>query len=199
MFLDNRLKLPTFKLKSMRIKQSKDYVVNSWSGGTTTELFIFPSTANYKEFNFEFRLSTATVNDDYSLFTSLPSVSRKLLLLEGSFDLLHNDEKKSTLQPGNVDSFEGDWKTESFGRGIDFNLMMRNGTKGNLELISLQKGDSLKLVNNEDFTFYFIYKGYGTTNTDKYQSGDLFNITNEVMSLSVESETKVVKVSIQLN
>lgn len=183
----------------MRIRQANDYVVNNWSGGTTTELYIFPTTANYKDFNFDFRLSTATVNDDYSLFSSLPSVSRKLLLLEGSFDLIHNDHKKSSLRPGDVESFEGDWKTESFGTGIDFNLMMRNGTTGSLELITLQKGDSLILINDADSTFYYVYDGFGHTNNEKYQPGDLLGITNDEITLLVESETRVVKVGIKLN
>ena len=47
---------------------------STWSGGTTTEFFIFPTEASYKKKNFDFRLSTATVEVEESEFTSLPNI-----------------------------------------------------------------------------------------------------------------------------
>lgn len=194
----NRLKLATFKQKSMRIKQSKEYAINNWSGGTTTELYIFPEKSNYKALDFDFRLSTATVKDNYSLFTSLPTVSRKLLLLEGSFELKHENHHNALLSSGDVDTFEGDWKTESFGTGIDFNLMLRNLSEGELELIRLKANEKILLSNKVDMSYFYVYKGKGTVESDSYAEGDLFEITNKPIELLSATETWVVKASIKL-
>ena len=60
-----------------------NFKTSGWSGGTTTELFIFPPTADYQQRNFQFRLSTATVEADRSDFTLLNGISRKLMVLSG--------------------------------------------------------------------------------------------------------------------
>ena len=49
-----------------------DYVVSQWSGGTTTQLAIAPSGAQYGDRAFLWRLSSATVDLEESDFTPLP-------------------------------------------------------------------------------------------------------------------------------
>jgi len=95
----------------------------SWSGGTTTELFIFPLTSDYHKRNFQFRLSTATVEKDKSDFTRLIGISRKLMVLDGKITLNHKDHYSRQINKFDVDEFEGDWKTSSIGKCTDFNLM----------------------------------------------------------------------------
>lgn len=60
--------------------KASDLITNNWSGGTTTQLAIYPKDAEYKKRNFLFRISTATVETKESEFTKLPGVSRKLIL-----------------------------------------------------------------------------------------------------------------------
>jgi len=43
------------------ILHSANFKTSNWSGGTTTQLFIYPPTAEYLQRNFIFRLSTASV------------------------------------------------------------------------------------------------------------------------------------------
>jgi len=50
--------------------------VLKWSGGTTTQLAIFPKDAVYDERNFKWRLSTASVEVSESVFTKLPNIKR---------------------------------------------------------------------------------------------------------------------------
>lgn len=67
----------------------KQHTTTKWSGGETTELFIYPENANYKAGNYQFRLSTATVEIEASTFTPLPGVDRTLIVLEGEMQLDH--------------------------------------------------------------------------------------------------------------
>jgi environmental stress-induced protein Ves len=77
--------LPVFYIQIMTIEHYKnsDLIINNWSGGITTQLAIYPKDANYKKQNFQFRISTATVEIEESVFTKLPGVSRKLMILNG--------------------------------------------------------------------------------------------------------------------
>ena len=63
-----------------------------WSGGTTTELFIYPEGATYEDRNFKFRLSIATVESETSEFTPLAGVKRTLMLLHGELTLKHEGQ-----------------------------------------------------------------------------------------------------------
>lgn len=101
------------------------FKTTKWSGGTTTEFFIYPKGADYAERNFEVRISSATVDDESSIFTSLPGVFRSLMILEGIMELDINGTK-TKLSPYEHIEFSGDDKTISFGKAKDFNLMTRS-------------------------------------------------------------------------
>lgn len=62
----------------MILKKAEDFVTSKWSGGSTTELYIYPPQAVYREGNFKCRISSATVEVEKSDFTSLPGVKRYL-------------------------------------------------------------------------------------------------------------------------
>lgn len=110
----------------------RDHKTTAWSGGTTTELAIYPKAANYKQGNYLGRLSTATVDVEASLFSPLPGISRALLLLEGRMTLGHEGHYERELKPFDQDRFDGGWTTHSQGRGRDFNLMCALGAEGEL-------------------------------------------------------------------
>jgi environmental stress-induced protein Ves len=110
----------------IHIIRKSELQTNLWAGGTTTELFIFPRPATYKKMDFDFRISTATIEVDKSIFTSLKGVQRTLMVLEGTLELLHKNHYAITLEPFQKDSFRGDWETISRGRAVDFNLMVRD-------------------------------------------------------------------------
>lgn len=110
---------------------------NLWSGGTTTQLAIYPEIAIYSERNFIWRLSSARVEAEESVFTSLPGINRIIMILEGEMILEHEGHHKRLLKRFDQDSFSGDWTTKSYGKVVDFNLMMRKGCDGGLEAIHL--------------------------------------------------------------
>ena len=50
----------------------KDYAVSRWSGGTTTQIALFPPESSYAGRDFLWRVSSAVVEDGESAFTPLP-------------------------------------------------------------------------------------------------------------------------------
>lgn len=56
-----------------------------WSGGSTTQMMIFPAGSSYRNRDFRFRISSAVVEDAVSVFTKLDGVERFLTVLEEDF------------------------------------------------------------------------------------------------------------------
>ena len=110
----------------------KTYKTTDWSGGKTTEMYIYPKDCSYNERNFDFRISTAKVESETSQFTSLPNVHRKLMVLDGSIIINHEGQHSKKLAKFDLDTFEGNWKTSAIGTCTDFNLMSTNNNEGNI-------------------------------------------------------------------
>lgn len=143
---------------SFQIIDGKNFQTQRWSGGTTTELFIFPEKSSYALRNFDFRLSMATVEVEESDFTPLPNIFRKTLILEGEITLAHNNEDPIKYGKHSVASYEGEWETKSTGKCADFNLMTRGKAYGSMEGKLLEAGEQW-IVPNSARTFLFIHKG----------------------------------------
>ncbi len=122
-----------------RIIKPEEFVTGAWSGGTTTQLAIYPPGASYADRNFIFRLSSATVDTEQPEFTHLPDYDRWLMIFEGSARLVHDSEKEVTLNPYECDAFDGGISTVSFGRVTDYNLMLRKGGTGSMKAIGLDE------------------------------------------------------------
>ena len=105
----------------------KDYAVSRWSGGTTTQIALFPPESSYAGRDFLWRVSSAVVEDGESAFTPLPDYDRHLMLLEGSLLLRHDGGEPLPLDPYQPHAFDGGAETVSAGRCRDFNLMLRKG------------------------------------------------------------------------
>lgn len=101
--------------------------VSRWSGGTTTQLAIYPAQAVYAERDFIWRLSSAVVELPESDFTLLPDYDRILMILDGELELSHDGGEMYTLHALEQTSFDGASHTFSRGQVTDFNLMMRKG------------------------------------------------------------------------
>ncbi len=104
------------------IKQSrKNYVTTNWSGGSTSQVLIYPETASVTAHDFDYRISSAVVSID-SDFTKYSGYTRYITTLDNSIVL--NDE--IVLQPLKVHKFSGDDNTYSKGSCTDFNLICKN-------------------------------------------------------------------------
>jgi environmental stress-induced protein Ves len=187
--------------------KSSELITNKWSGGTTTQLAIYPKEATYQERNFLFRISTATVESEESMFTKLPGVSRKIMILDGEIKIEHQNHYSKILKKFEQDSFEGDWDTKSFGKAIDFNLMTTGNTQGIIEAFSLNNSIELSLDSRVDFYIFYIYSGNVNFSIDNKKTfvnqGDLIQIYSENkannLKLSTIKACEIILAKIRLN
>jgi len=151
------------------IIKAKNFNTSNWSGGTSTQLYIYPKTADYKNRTFDFRLSTARVDLEESEFTPLPGVSRKIMILDGQIVISHKDHYNKELKRLDIDDFEGDWQTSSIGICTDFNLMTTGKTKGNLSACVLIENQELDYLIEKEFSdlFIYLYSGKISFNIDR--------------------------------
>lgn len=104
----------------------------SWAGGETSEITITPPDSSYVARNFDYRISSATIERP-GPFTQLPGFNRILCLLEGSgleLEITENDDTRSiqlneSLTPV---SFSGEGRVIAklhHGTICDFNIIYR--------------------------------------------------------------------------
>ena len=112
----------------------KDYKVGLWSGGSTTELFIWPEGADYAKREFTLRVSSARVDLEESDFTPLTGVTRYITPLSGGFTLTHPGCEPVVMGPLAVPyRFSGEIATHCVGKATDFYLMLK-GAEGEMGL-----------------------------------------------------------------
>lgn len=104
-----------------------------WSGGITTQLAIWPAGADYASRNFLWRISSAVVEEERSVFTYLPGVRRCLMTINGELVLTHGEDRNIMMRPlRDIYKFDGGEETTSVGRCVDFNLMLKGGCSGDI-------------------------------------------------------------------
>lgn len=143
-------------------RRKEDLITATWKGGTTTQLFIYPAGTEYQQFNFDFRMSYATVEIPESTFTFMPGVTRHLMILRGELEIDHTDRYKKHLKKFDQDVFDGEWPTTAKGMVMDFNLMTRNGAQGEIHAKIIITGNTERMDVTPDFDFTGIYLLDGT-------------------------------------
>ncbi len=132
-------------MSSIKIIKKSELVTSTWSGGTTTQLSIFPENADYASRKFVWRLSSAVVAIEKSDFTPLTGFNRAILSFNNKLSLNHEGHHKIELNPYEVDYFNGSWKTSSYGQVTDFNLMTKEGCFSELIHIKLRESQDIFL------------------------------------------------------
>jgi environmental stress-induced protein Ves len=100
----------------------------SWKngGGSTTEIAVFPTEADFDEF--DWRISLATIAAD-GPFSAFPGIERTLVLVEGHGMTLDIDGEPTMLSKAEpVAAFDGESRVEAKlnrGPSTDFNIMTR--------------------------------------------------------------------------
>ena len=143
------------------LQNTENYQTTKWSGGNTTQLFIYPENASYAQGNFALRISTAIIVSFESDFTVLPDTKRKLVLLKGALLINHPGRYSSLLLPLDIETFEGDWNTRSKGTGQDFNVMCKGNIESTVYTIELEP--DLPFItnfnNNSSALFLYLFEG----------------------------------------
>jgi environmental stress-induced protein Ves len=94
-----------------------------WSGGLTYEYMIYPKTANYADRDFTFRISSATIEQEPSVFTQFKGYHRYLVMLDNGLDIEINQEKK-LYEQFEIMEFNSNDAVTSYTKGMDFNWMV---------------------------------------------------------------------------
>lgn len=134
----------------------EDYHVTDWSGGKTKEICMRPSTSKFQLIDFDYRVSSATVEQEQTNFTSMPGYYRIILPLENSLTLEHSSQRV-TLVPYQQHFFDGGEVTKSYGKCVDFNLIYRKKFHG--EIIPIRHQQTFELEPNTDAVCYFLNNG----------------------------------------
>ncbi|CAH1232266.1 hypothetical protein PAECIP111891_06979 [Paenibacillus allorhizoplanae] len=206
---------------SYSIKVIKKHMQNTsaWSGGTTTQLAIYPEHTDYNKRDFIWRISTASIQDEQSQFTCLPEFWRKLMIIEGEVILEYEGSHRVGLKPYEQESFSGGWVTRSMGKVIDFNLITAAGCRGELEALFIKEGTSHEIASRKDDEFSQVTEAFYCTegrvkfriNEDQslwLEKGDfcliswrasLDNVNIRLSHFHNESAAYVIRASIVLN
>lgn len=125
----------------IKIISKSDFIVNNWSGGKTTELFIYPKGASLSKRDFICRISSATFSSTSSVFSDFSTYSRYLLALNGSLSVSHDNIYDRDLSAYEVEYFSGSWSTSSTNTldCRDFNFIVKDGYESNLKILDKDK------------------------------------------------------------
>ncbi len=194
-----------------KLYKEEDFSVSKWTGGTTRQLAIFPADGNYLERRFIWRLSTATCEQEESTFSKLPDFDRVLMVLSGSVVLAHQDVRVARLSELEQDRFDGAYRTKSFGKITDYNLMVAKGNKGFLDALSLTP-ESCHLTFDEDCAYdrktaaFFCREGFAAVSigeeTVMMSPGQQLVINgtaDEIFDISVMGEGHLIRAQIFYN
>ena len=162
----------------MRIQREADYKISLWDGGYTKELFLYPENGSYQERNFQIRISTAKIEKEVSKFTLLPGVERYLMMQEGDVRLVFGDGEEKNLCPRQIIRFMGDEEITSYGTGMDMNLMLKDGAKGEMQFAQVPEGEMITLPGNTAVILY-VMQGEGTIDGQKIAMGETVILKNQ--------------------
>jgi environmental stress-induced protein Ves len=176
------------------ILSPQHFTTSQWSGGTTTQLYIFPANASYSERNFELRISTAKVEVAESTFTALPGFQRKLMILEGEIFITHEGHYSKRLQPFEVEHFSGDWKTSAIGTCTDFNVMTTGLKQSEVYFFAMGATMDCKLKPKTACNGLFLYATSGSiqlqllNQTYTLKAGNLMVVENfDIATIAIRS------------
>jgi environmental stress-induced protein Ves len=170
-----------------------------WASGTSTEIFVFPADGNFAERSFTFRISTATVEAESSTFTFFEGITRHLMILKGSLELIHEGRYTKKMQPYDQDVFSGEWNTRSNGKVTDFNLMLKNGATGGLVHAAVMEGKVWTRNKIHAFEFVFVAEGEVRFRDNRSaKAGDLLQLDDSAVSLEAVVAAELVFIHVDL-
>ena len=139
-------------MTNVTLLKSNDFQVSDWSGGKTKQLYLSPPTGHYGKRDFDYRLSTATVELAESQFSDLSGFHRILMSLDHTLHL-HNAsrQEETVLAPFTPYFFEGSDSITSRGTCTDFNLIYSDHYQG--QMLAISNGQEL----SQDEAIQFIY------------------------------------------
>jgi environmental stress-induced protein Ves len=163
----------------LNLTKKEQLQVSKWTGGTTTQLAIFPKEAVYKSLDFTFRISTATIDVEESTFTSLPNVNRVIMVLDGELTIQHKNKYTKHLKKFDTDNFSGNWETTSIGKVTDFNAMTCGSAKASTAGFFLEEKFIKEILLKADVVAVYVSVGEIVIENKNLSQGDIMLIRKE--------------------
>lgn len=165
------------KLKIHHLNPSKTI---TWASGTSTELYVYPKNGNFQTRNFDFRISTATVEEEETNFSNFSGLTRILIVLNGNLTLIHEGKYNKELAPFDQDRFDGSWNTRSKGKVQDFNFMFNGNYEAEVTHLPFASIITSNHTLQDKYYFFFIVDGKFEFNGELASTGDLVEIQNSI-------------------
>ena len=178
-------------MTNITLLKSSDFQVSNWSGGKTKQLYLSPPTGHYGKRDFDYRLSTATVELAESQFSDLSGFHRILMSLDHALHL-HNAsrQEETVLAPFTPYVFEGSDSITSRGTCTDFNLIYSDHYQGQMIAIS----NDQELSRDDEIQFIYAIEDLTVTGTNLPS----LNLEAEQL-LIVEKETQETELQIMFS
>ena len=178
-------------MTNVTLLRVNDFQVSDWSGGKTKQLYLSPPTGHYGKREFDYRLSTATVELAESQFSDLSGFHRILMSLDHTLHL-HNAsrQEETVLAPFTPYVFEGSDSITSRGTCTDFNLIYSDHYQG--QMIAISNGQ--ELIRDEEIQFIYALGDLTVTVTNL----PVLNLEAEQL-LIVEKETQETELQIMFS
>ena len=174
-------------MTNVTLLKSNDFQVSDWSGGKTKQLYLSPPTGHYSKRDFDYRLSTATVELAESQFSDLSGFHRILMSLDHILHL-HNAsrQEETVLAPFTPYVFEGSDSITSRGTCTDFNLIYSDHYQGQMLAIS----DREELSQDEAIQFIYALSDLMVTGTGlpslNLETGQLLIVEKEAQETELQ-------------
>ena len=174
-------------MTNVTLLRVNDFQVSDWSGGKTKQLYLSPPTGHYGKRDFDYRLSTATVELAESQFSDLSGFHRILMSLDHTLHL-HNAsrQEETVLAPFTPYVFEGSDSITSRGTCTDFNLIYSDHYQGQMIAIS----DGQELSQDEAIQFIYALSDLMVTGTDlpslNLETGQLLIVEKETQETELQ-------------
>lgn len=184
----------------MKILTEADFVISTWSGGTTTQLFISPQGASLADRNFDWRISSAIVESDNSDFSLFEGYERILIPLKGKLEMEHETPNGFIQQ--NVDEFElarfsGSWPTKGVGKLTDFNIIFKPNYHPKVHVTQFSEETNFPI--EEAISVLFLQEGTCILNGEHiYAPALLVNNSHESQEISCLSGSRIISVEMDL-
>ena len=174
-------------MTNVTLLRVNDFQVSDWSGGKTKQLYLSPPTGHYGKRDFDYRLSTATVELAESQFSDLSGFHRILMSLDHTLHL-HNAsrQEETVLAPFTPYVFEGSDSITSRGTCTDFNLIYSDHYQGQMLAIS----DREELSQDEAIQFIYALSDLMVTGTGlpslNLETGQLLIVEKEAQETELQ-------------
>ena len=174
-------------MTNITLLKSNDFQVSDWSGGKTKQLYLSPQTGHYGKREFDYRLSTATVELAESQFSDLSGFHRILMSLDHTLHLHNaNRQEEAVLAPFTPYAFEGSDSITSRGTCTDFNLSYSDHYQGQMLAIS----DGQELSRDEAIQFIYALSDLMVTGTGlsslNLETGQLLIVEKETQETELQ-------------